>query len=359
MFSSMVTAKKLGFSVARSSLASHVLRHRISAGCRHNSTSTSSTSSSSSDTSSTSFKTPTRASIGLPIDESAARKSAALLALHARLELGDKFAFSTLARALVSGTANVQFMNNEGMSHFGKNLLSFYVHEYFMIKYPRLPPNVLRHVVKIYTSVDSLAKLGRSWGVEADTSSPFTRYISDKSETDLLGKLIYTEASTVKEDGVVEISKGPETTDLNGAMGHFVRALVAGVHAHGGIESSKTFIHKFIIQPRKLDIASIMAFDQPTRELAVLCAREGLERPISRLMSETGRYSKAPVFVVGVFSGNRKMGEGQGASLKEARTRAAVHALKSWYLYSPVNAKLPSDEEFKGVEYVDSGVVIV
>ena len=38
---------------------------------------------------------------------------------------------------------------------------------------------------------------------------------------------------------------------------------------------------------------------------------------------------------MGIFSGRDKLGEGAGSSLEEARFKAAVHALKGWYLYSP------------------------
>lgn len=70
------------------------------------------------------------------------------------------------------------------------------------------------------------------------------------------------------------------------------------------------------------------------------------------------------VFVVGIFSGQDKLGEGAGASLLEARSRAAVAALKGWYLYSPLNVRVPSSMEEEGAApwkpvHVDLGEVIV
>jgi dsRNA-specific ribonuclease len=73
--------------------------------------------------------------------------------------------------------------------------------------------------------------------------------------------------------------------------------------------------------------------------------REGFEAPIARLVSETGRLSRHPVFVVGVYSGKDKLGEGAGSSLDEARTRAAANALKAWYLYRPLEVTVPSSTE--------------
>lgn len=103
-------------------------------------------------------------------------------------------------------------------------------------------------------------------------------------------------------------------------------------------------------------------FKQPTRDLANLCRREDLEPPVARILSETGRKSRHPVFNVGVFSGREKLGEAEGSSLNEARTRAAVRALKGWYLYSPVEVKTMSEVEDKGEEWkgvmVDGGEIV-
>lgn len=288
------------------------------------------------------------------IPEEVAAKSPELKALHSRLNLSNNYQLSTLARALICRSANLKFADNLGLSNYGKTLLSFYVHDYFMKKFPRLPPNVLRHLVESYTSVPALSQVGSLWGVETDNRSAFARYLTDETEEDAIGKLVFTETSQKEEPGLTQILDADENhSDRSLAMATFVRAVVAGVSAHDGLDAAKSFVYKYLIHPRKLDVASIMMFDQPTKELARLCQREGLERPVSRLMAETGRYSKAPVFVVGVFSGKTNLGEGQGASLNEARTRAAVNALKSWYLYSP----LPTDS---GIEtFVDSGVVVI
>jgi large subunit ribosomal protein L44 len=51
-----------------------------------------------------------------------------------------------------------------------------------------------------------------------------------------------------------------------------------------------------------------------------------------RLLKETGRFSNSPVFVVGIYSGSDKLGEGFGASLRMAEYRAAEDALLSVYL---------------------------
>jgi len=147
------------------------------------------------------------------------------------------------------------------------------------------------------------------------------------------------------------------------ASANFVRAVVGAIYLHAGRQAAKRFFEQHLLS-RQLDISKMFNFSQPARDLARLCARENYEAPVAKIISETGRRSRSPVFVVGVFSGRDKLGEGAGASLVEARSRAAVAALKGWYLYSPLEVRVPSAMEEDGAApwkpvYVDLGEVIV
>lgn len=153
---------------------------------------------------------------------------------------------------------------------------------------------------------------------------------------------------------------------VESASASFVRALAGALYLHAGSPASKTF-HKSHILSRHLALHQLFSFTYPTRDLSRLCAREGFEPPIARLISETGRLSRTPVFVVGVFSGDDKLGEAAGASLNEARVRAAAAALRGWYLYSPPDGDvvLPSEVEGEArrgkvwkAQMVDPGEII-
>ncbi|KAK5121615.1 hypothetical protein LTR85_004787 [Meristemomyces frigidus] len=136
----------------------------------------------------------------------------------------------------------------------------------------------------------------------------------------------------------------PTTVEQGSAS--FIRALAGALYLHAGSAASKTF-HKDHVLSRQLPLHTLFHFTHPTRDLSRLCAREGFEPPVARLISETGRLSRTPVFVVGVYSGDDKLGEGAGSSLNEGRVRAAAAALRSWYLYSPPDSEvvLPSEVE--------------
>jgi len=118
------------------------------------------------------------------------------------------------------------------------------------------------------------------------------------------------------------------------ASSSFIRAVFGALYLHAGQSAVQSF-HEAHILSRHLPLHSLFDFTFPTRDLSRLCKREGFEPPVARLISETGRHSRTPVFIVGVYSGQDKLGEDAGSSLAEARVRAAAAALRSWYLYTP------------------------
>ena len=131
------------------------------------------------------------------------------------------------------------------------------------------------------------------------------------------------------------------------ASARFIRAVAGALYLHAGTQAAKTF-HADHVLSRHLPLHTLFHFAHPTRDLSKLCLREGLEPPVARLISETGRLSRTPVFVVGVFSGDDKLGEAAGSSLNEGRVRAAAAALRSWYLYSPSEAEIVLPSEVVG-----------
>lgn len=154
-----------------------------------------------------------------------------------------------------------------------------------------------------------------------------------------------------------------EAVDLETASASFINAVFGALYLHSGTGPTQTF-HTDHILSRHLPLHKLFSFKFPTRDLSFLCKREGFDPPVARLISETGRHSRSPVFVVGVYSGEDKLGEDAGSSLDEGRVRAAAAALRSWYLYSPPKEQvcLPSmAEKEKGrwrPQMVDPGEII-
>ncbi|KAI4257707.1 MAG: hypothetical protein LQ352_001547 [Teloschistes flavicans] len=338
-----------------------------------------------------------------------ARSSAKLAALHARLALSPRLPIETLARCLVDSTAdpNPDF-NNDSLAHLGRNLVSYYTSEAILCRYPRLPTAVVFAAMSAYVGPKTLTQITKEWGVEIVAEpggevdpgylqckredSMLIQKRSPDSDDDTAAKVAEGQpkivgganrpnpgrtwrrgvsSMTVYDDEFGDLLPGDKgtsgrqdaTTTVEDACKRFVQAVMGAIYLHRGKHAAKTFFKEHILS-RHLNVGSMFDFKQPTRDLSKLCAREGFDSPVARIMKETGRASRHAVFVVGVYAGREKLGEGSGSSLNEARIRAAVVALKGWYLYSPLDVRVPSEAEGPNAKpwkpvLVDIGEVIV
>jgi dsRNA-specific ribonuclease len=317
---------------------------------------------------------------------SAALKSAKLAALHARLALPPKLPLQTMARTLVDPSAdpNPRF-NNASLSQVGAAIISYHVSEFLLCTYPRLPMTVLFAAAYAYNGPATLTMIGREWGVEpvaypgSEVDPGFLQFSRLKSGAPLpsgggstrpdkfeffrrgiSSRNVYDDefGDLVPKENVQELAQPAET-----AYSNFVKAVVGSIFLHGGRAAAKKFVKDHVLS-RQLNVSNLFRFDDPVRELLRLCQREEFEPPVARILSETGRHSRSPVFVVGIYSGADKLGEGSGPMLVEARLRASVNALKAWYLYSPgKDARVPSEMEDPGAKgwdpvHIDLGEII-
>lgn len=345
---------------------------------------------------------------------SAAAKSAKLAALHARLSLPARFPLQTLARCLVDASADPRpEYNNASLSLIGQDLLGYHTAEWLICNYPRLPMEIILAAQFGYVGPKTLDAMRREWGVElAAAPGPevdpallqFTRVQPGNAmgpdgltrlkhsgvdgygvkpkrvelhhgmasrivNNDMFGEhlpasgLLPTEASQSDANAPAQLSDNGRST-VQDASATFIRALFGAIYLHAGSAAAKSF-HSSHVLSRHLPLHTLFAFKHPTRDLSRLCDREGFEPPVARLLSETGRHSRSPVFIVGVYSGEDKLGEGEGASLDEARVRAAANAMRSWYLYSPPaeDIVLPSETEANSdkkwkAQMVDPGEIV-
>lgn len=114
------------------------------------------------------------------------------------------------------------------------------------------------------------------------------------------------------------------------ALASIPRALTALVYKKRSLLTARKFVHAFFFS-REVDLRSMLKFYDPKKALQDTIFKFGRERPVSRMLSETGRYSNSPVFVVGIYSGADKLGEGFGSSLKMAEFRVRPHATPLYY----------------------------
>lgn len=269
---------------------------------------------------------------------------------------------------------NVRF-NNSALASLGSDILGYYMAEHLICHYPRIPMDVLFAAQEAYVGSKALFTISREWGVEnaaepggeVDPGLLQFRHVQpgvdptvpEDGTTELTGtgrndqpgyrrglssRIVYDDQfGNLRRPDLGADSRLPVTT-ANDAATNFVRALMGAIYLHTGrVATRKFFVNHFL--SRSLNLSKLFDFRYPTRDLSRLCLREGFEAPVARLISETGRETSHPVFVVGVFSGLDKLGEAPGGSLDEARNRAATAALKGWYLYSPMEVVVPSEVE--------------
>ncbi|KAG5992580.1 hypothetical protein E4U52_002690 [Claviceps spartinae] len=318
-------------------------------------------------------------------------QSAKLAALHARLGLPTKVPIQTIARALITPSAdgNGSF-NNSNLAFLGSTIINYHVMEYLMCKWPRLPTAIVYEALRAYAGQESLYMIARRWGVEAaaapgeEVDPGLLQWKADGENmtvskrwgyvrTEVQRNAIYRRglsSRVVLDDAFGDQIANSDQNAANSfaalqinAYSSFTQAVVGSVYAHCGRQTAKSFVTSHILS-RQFDPSTLFDFQLPTRELAMLCAREGFEAPIARLESETGRLSRTPVFVVGVYAGRDKLGEGAGPSLDIGRRKACMNALKAWYLYSPGNkVRVPSDMMEQDAKpwtapYIDIGEII-
>ncbi|KAK0388654.1 hypothetical protein NLU13_4897 [Sarocladium strictum] len=323
----------------------------------------------------------------------AALTSAKLAALHARLALSKKIPLQTLARCLVTPSADQdKRFNNVNLALLGSTIVNYHAYEYIICKWPRLPQSVLFQALSAYAGKESLTQVSKRWGVE-EAAAPGKEVDSGllqwsvKQQDAVDTKWAHLRAEAERGDieyrrGIssrivlddafgdeMPVSKSPRSPEehlaycQSVAHSSFVQAVVGAIYAHCGRESAKAFVSSHILS-RHLDPSELFQFKQPSRELSMLCMREGFEAPVARLESETGRASRTPVFVVGIYSGKDKLGEGAGPSLNAARKLAAMNALKAWYVYSPGHkVRVPSDMMEEGAKawtppHIDVGEIV-
>jgi large subunit ribosomal protein L44 len=123
------------------------------------------------------------------------------------------------------------------------------------------------------------------------------------------------------------------------------------------VKPTKQFIQNFILS-KVLPGSSLLYVATPKLLLTALLKKQQKEPPVTRLLKESGRLTHSPVFVVGIFSGNEKLAEGYGSSLRYAERAAVKSALIKHFAVDIKNPVLPSDiETDETMSYINESLV--
>ncbi|WFD44525.1 54S ribosomal protein L3 mitochondrial [Malassezia psittaci] len=223
---------------------------------------------------------------------------------------------STEARQQVQDL-HEQFAHNAQLSTLGNALLGMIAAEYFHLKYPHLPTRVLKAFVSAFVGPSTLADVGADFGL---LSQGVQRW--DRTGASMLSPVPRRNERDTR----------PATPLLSKDIAaESMRAMIAVLFQELGMAATRGFVHSHLLS-RRLDLGSLIKFHDPKRVLSATCKKYGKPTPESRMIAETGRKSISPVFVVGVYSGAVKLGEGTGSAIRMAEYRAAEDALRRLYL---------------------------
>ncbi|KAF9512100.1 hypothetical protein BS47DRAFT_1345898 [Hydnum rufescens UP504] len=180
--------------------------------------------------------------------------------------------------------------SNKALAAVGNSLLGLFAAEWVHASYPHLPTRAIKAAVSAYVGPRTLADVAKEWG-----------------------------ALPLLDGLVVQ------------CIGLLPRSVIALLARHSSLADARNFTHTHFLS-RIVDLEHLLNFRAPKVVLVETAAKFGMERPISRLIAETGRYSNVPIFIVGIYSGSEKLGEGFGNSLRMAEYRAAEDSLNRLYL---------------------------
>lgn len=184
--------------------------------------------------------------------------------------------------------------NNAALEFIGKRVTGLFATEYIHCKYPSLHPNAFNATLKAFIGNQSFSKLATEVGLQHSVSW-----------------------------------RVPEGAQLGQSrvLADCMNAIVGAVYQEQGQEAAKKFVHNFVLS-RDYDVRPTVKVEEPKRHLTALLKQLNKEPAVSKLLSESGRHSSAPVFIVGVFSGENKLGEGFGSSIKMAEFRVGLLSKK-------------------------------
>ncbi|KAG0169291.1 hypothetical protein DFQ30_003765 [Apophysomyces sp. BC1015] len=228
----------------------------------------------------------------------------ALFAFDARLGL--KLSPAMLEKA-VTHKSLVEENHNAALEYVGKRAIGLFTVEYLHSKYPAM------HATAFDGAVAS--------------------FLSNRAMSNLAGQL-----------GLQHVIRRSTDESTSRVLAECLNAIAGALYHEQGPEAVKKFVHAHIVS-RDLDMRPLVKVAEPKRHLTMLLSKLGKKAAVSRTLSETGRQSNAPVFVVGVFSGEEKLGEGFGSSLKMAEYRACQDALFQHYGKEEKDFMLPSDAD--------------
>lgn len=193
-------------------------------------------------------------------------------------------------------------VHNDRLSYMGSTFAAATLTEYLFVRYPRMSGFDIKRIVGVLTG-EMMATAARNVGFQhlirgrSSAANP-----SDTPD----GERIIRESFSAFF-GAVLVDQGAAAANL------FVLDMFVPIIDQVGVHN---MVH----------ISS-----DPCRQLFNLLLAENLPKPTYEVLKETGRLTHNPTFLVGAFSGDKKLSEGASYSIKKAKRESARVALRTHY----------------------------
>ncbi|GAA5992565.1 hypothetical protein JCM10908_002665 [Rhodotorula pacifica] len=291
---------------------------------------------------------------------------------------------STSSTSSATSATRPSFAHNGALAALGNSLLGTFALELVLSSFPHLPTRAAKAALTLYVGPKSLANVAQlAWGVGP---SRLEKALVGREEEGKVGRkerayghLVQGRGGAKKmgnEVGAKEGAAGPGLIRWNrkptsptkdavlyeDALASVARALVGLVHETHGFAAARTFCRAHflsrLIAPTSTtlpspaassDILPLLKFSNPNRVLSLSLTSHGLPALRHSLLKESGRLTAHPTFVTGAFSGDVKLGEGFGSSIRMSEWRASEDALRRVYLGGGrLEGGLPTDAWAEG-----------
>lgn len=190
--------------------------------------------------------------------------------------------------------------NNTRLVPLGSAFIQSCVAEYIYVNLPLLPDDAYRKLITTVVAKERLADLAKQIGL--------TYVIRSAPEL---------------------VSLNPSTLEIH-VDG--LCALVGALLIDKGSQYANSLVLDLMIPVlEQVDPVSSITLKTPKLDLRERLTLANLPLPEYKMLSETGRLSHLPTFLVGVFSGQQRLAEAASYSIKRAEQEAARAALRVYY----------------------------
>eukprot|EP00039_Didymoeca_costata_P024307 m.9990 g.9990 ORF g.9990 m.9990 type:complete len:384 (+) comp4176_c0_seq2:16-1167(+) len=207
-----------------------------------------------------------------------------------------------------------QPVSNDRLAILGKRNIEHALAEFIYMRYPNLEGELLAQLCEVMSGNEILTRASLNVGYQT---------------------LIRSKKTVVKRPG---------NPDSQRVIAESFAAFVAALSLDQGSAVAFQFSLDMLIPLLdEVGVAEMITIHgSPMKTLHAKLVSEKLPAPEYTILKETGRTTHNPTFLVGVFSGDNKLGEGASYSIKEAKKEAARAALRSHYSTEFGGFELPS-----------------